>query len=127
MRWLLLAFLLLAPSLASVAEASPPGSRTVDPEAYRRHSVHGTVSDVAGAPVKGAFITILRSDTGPEKNPVPEEGGYVMHLRAENSGPAPWKLVFGAPGYVDQERTVKSIPDEGVQIDIKLVKVEKKK
>ncbi len=127
MRWLLIALLFLIPTMASNAEASPPGSRTVDPDAYRRHSVHGTVTDEAGAPAKGAFITILRSDTGPEKNPVPDEGGYVMHLRPENSGPAPWKLVFGAPGYVDQERTVKSIPEEGVQIDIKLVKVAKKK
>ncbi len=134
MRWMPIALLLLtacsaepapaeaAPTEPAAEEDEPPAAHQVHPELYKMRSVHGTVSDAAGAPVKGATITIMRSDTGPEKNPLDADGRYAIHLREENSGPPPWVLVYGAPGHADQTHTLPTMPEEGVQIDIKLVK-----
>lgn len=104
--------------------AEPPDRSAVDPASICNHSACGTVTDTAGAPVKGAWIRVLRSDgVEDEKSELDADGRWVLHMREENSGPRPWKLEIGAPGHVAQTLSVPDpLPEEGATLDVKLAK-----
>ena len=103
------------------APRSKQGSQ-LDPSRVCARSACGTVGDEAGKPIADAWIFVVRSDdVVDEKSTLGKSGGWVLHMREENSGPRPWKLNFGAPGHAELTVDVPDpLPEEGFKIDVKL-------
>ncbi|MCP4806362.1 MAG: carboxypeptidase regulatory-like domain-containing protein [Proteobacteria bacterium] len=75
-----------------VAEPAPEatGGSQLEPARVCDHSACGTVTDADGAPVKDAWIQVVRSDDEvDEPSTLGAEGGWVLHMREENVGPRP--------------------------------------
>ncbi len=115
----------VAPPTAEAATEADETRSALDPESACNHSVCGTVTDQAGTALENATLQVLRSD-GKTEEPEPlEQGGFLFHIREENSGPPPWKLTFAAEGYEPQTVDVPTpLPEAGQSYAIKLQKSE---
>jgi len=94
----------------------PGGTLQADPRLYKRNSVMGTVT-AGGKAVPGATVTIVA--TG-ESFPVESGGSYIVVLEPAKLGLAAKELLFAAPGYVEQRRTVSVPENKHVRLDVEL-------
>lgn len=116
-RMLPLLALLFVSCNSDPGEADMQEGFKANPVTHKRNAVIGAVTFNDRA-IPGATITIVQTS---ESIPVRESGAYTVVLDPEKLGTNTHELVFSAPGYKDERRTV-TIPEwERIELDVELV------
>jgi len=104
-------------SMKSKQDNKASGTLQSDPELHKPNSVMGEVKS-GGKGVPGATVTIVA--TG-ESLPIDASGFYILVLDPAKLGKRPKELLFAAPGYVDQRRSVLIPENKRIRLDVELV------
>ena len=83
---------------------------------YKLNSVMGQVA-AGGKAVPGATVTVVATQ---QKHAVEPSGSYIFVIEPGKNGRRNHDLVFSAPGYKDEHRTVNIPENNQTRLDVEL-------